>query len=147
MTSPVYRKQRVLVNAVSVTATINLPAFPDGSADPLVFAGALGGAKVGGYSIEVASWSGLTSIDAKIQHSDNGSDWEDVDATNLAFTQATGNTTEDLDVPDDTFMQRFQRVAFTVVGTGSAAVTVKAAYLQCGPRDQLAPPGLTNKVS
>lgn len=144
MTSPVYRKTRTLVDGVSVTETINLPTFPAAGSrsDPLVFAGAMGGAKIGAARLTVASFTDLTSIDAKLQDSADGVTWEDVDATNLAFTQATGNTTERLDVPDDTHFRRFVRVAFEVAGTGSATCTVELDYMQCGPRDLMSPPGL-----
>ena len=149
MGSPTYDKVRTLVDGTSVTATINLPSFPIGpdSNGFVSFAGAMGQVKIGGFDIAVASFTGLDSIDAKIQHSDDGSTWTDVDATNLAFTQATGNTTEQLDVPDDTFFKQYIRVAFTVVGSGSAAVTVRVFYAQCGLRDRLAPPGTRDKLN
>lgn len=139
MPSPVYSKKRELVNA-SVTATIGLPAW-DPDADPLKFVGDMQGAKIGGTRLEVEDWDSLTTLDVKLQHSDDLSVWTDVDATNLAFTQASGNTTEELDVPDDTFFKRFVRAYCTVAGTGSATVQVYLYFSQCGPRGLLSSPG------
>jgi len=148
MSSPTYRKRRTLVDQ-SITATINLPAFPSGpnSDDFFVFAGAFGGAHIGGLRLEVEDWAGLTSVDAKLQHSGDGATWTDVHATAYTFTQATGNTTEDIDVTDDTFLRRFLRIAFTVVGAGSATVQVYVDYAQSGPRDRVAPPGIIERTN
>ncbi len=140
--NPVASKRRELVNA-SVTATIQLPAFPTGpnATGHLVFPGDMKGADIALISWIVTSFTGLTSIDGKLQHSADGVIWEDVDATNLAFAQATANTNESLDVPTEQGMNRFLRMAFTEVGTGSATVVVNAAYCQPKPYGHMAPPG------
>jgi hypothetical protein len=146
MTAPAesFNKTRVLVNK-SVTATENEPDFPTGpnSSGRMVFAGDLTGAKIGLFTWVVTSFTGLTSIDAKIQHSDDGSTWYDV--TNLAFTQATGNTSAAKQVPADTQFMRYIRVVLTVVGTGSATVKVYCHFNQCHAKGNLAPPGYIDR--
>lgn len=142
MTAPaeVFPKVRTLVNK-SITATETEPDFPTGpnSSNRVVFVGDLKGAKIGHFTWVVSAFTGLTSIDAKVQHSDDGSAWYDV--ASLTFTQATGNTSAVKQVPADTQFKPYIRIAFTVVGSGSATVVVTCNYQQCGARGPLAPPG------
>lgn len=152
MSSPVYSKRRVLLNGVSVTSDGGLPAFPTAGSrsSPLVFAGAMQNAKIGGAELVVADFTGISALDVKFQHSPDGVTWKDVvdeAGNNVAFTQATADGSEFIDVPDETFFERFVRAYCDVTGAGSATVTVRLAYRQCGPRDRLAPPGLVDRYN
>ena len=64
------------------------------------------------------SWGGGTSLAVKVQHSSNGSSWSDL----ITFTTATGVTSERKTTTGDVY--RYRRVAYTTVGTVTAAFVV-----------------------
>jgi hypothetical protein len=139
MPSPVYTKRRKLVNQ-SVPATVNLPVWdPDG--DPLVYIGDFKGAIIGGFDWVLTDKAGGGTLDGVWQHSDDLSIWADIDATNLSFTQATGDTSETLDVPDDTFIKRHIRLKLTKGTTLVQTVVASVYFKQPFCKGTLAPPG------
>lgn len=79
------------------------------------------------FFLTVASFTGLTSIDIKLQCQDPKTlAWFDL---GIAFTQATDNTSEmKINIDDTNFnhipLGKMIRAYSTVVGTGSAVVTL-----------------------
>lgn len=144
MTSPVYSKRRILVSA-SIAATVNLPAW-DPDSEPLVYLGDMKGAKIGGFDWVLTDKAGTGTLDGVWQHSDDLAIWTDIDATNLAFTQATGDTSETLDVPDDTFIKRFVRLKLTKGSTLVETCVARVFFKQCGPRGTLSGMGRASTV-
>jgi hypothetical protein len=145
MPSPVYSKTRELVPATAVTVDGALPAFPSGPTSGVVkFAGAMRNTKIGSARATLSNLTVFSAVDIKLQTSADGAVWSDVG--NGAFTQLTADGTTRLDITDDTAFERFVRAYIDLTGTpGTATVKVELYYMQCGPRDELSPPGLKDR--
>lgn len=121
MSSPaaVARKARVVHDAI-VLDTSQVPSFPsDSTSGVMKFLGDFEGAEILGIEWIVSGTFDLTTLDGKLQHSNDGSVWHDVDATNLAFTQLAANGNEWLPIPDGIAFKRFLRFALTAGGAGT----------------------------
>ncbi|RLG78454.1 MAG: hypothetical protein DRO14_00525 [Thermoprotei archaeon] len=70
----------------------------------------------GGAYLIVTALDGGATLSAKIQHSDNGSDWSDL----VAFSDVTSETSEQKVVAAETAVERYIRAAWTL-SLGSAA--------------------------
>lgn len=145
--APVANKRRTIHNAI-VLDTSNVPSFPSGpdSDGRVVFAGDFTGAKVLGMEWLVTGTFDLTTLDGKLQHSDDGSTWHDVDATNAVFTQLSAVGDEYVEMPADTTLKRYLRFALTAGSSGTTTnVELRIYYQQCGAKGALAPPGFKAK--
>ena len=116
MSQKFYRdvREEVLYDEESLTASENSAAFTAQNVE------------VGQFYLAVADWSALTSLDVKVQSKDPAGNWYDL---GVAFTQATGNTTELKNSLNATYgnpipLGKFLRFVITIVGTGSATVTL-----------------------
>jgi len=121
MSSKVFRdvREEVLFDGVTITETVNSSAKTAQNVESAVF------------FLTIASWATLTSIDVKLQAQDPKTlAWFDL---GIAFAQATGNTSEMLNniLVDTTNnlaylipLGKFIRAVATVVGSGSAVVTL-----------------------
>ncbi len=128
----VARKRRVMHNAI-VLNTSNVPAFPSGpTAGVMKFAGDFAGAHILGMEWVISGTFDLTTINGKLQHSDDGTTWHDVDSASLAFTQLAANGSEYIPVLDqsaETF-KRFLRFVLTAGGAGTTTNVELAIYYQ-----------------
>ena len=130
MTANVSRKRRVMNNAI-VLDTSNVPAFPTGpTAGVMKFAGDFAGACVKGIEWVVSGTFDLTTLDGKLQHSDDGVTWHDVDASTLAFTQLSANGSQYIPVIDGSAesLKRFLRFALTAGASGTTTNVELAVY-------------------
>jgi hypothetical protein len=129
----VARKRRVMHNAI-VLDTANVPAFPSGpNADGVMkFAGDFAGAHILGMEWVISGTFDLTTINGKLQHSDDGVLWHDVDATSLSFTQLAANGSEYIPVLDQSAetLKRFLRFALTAGAAGTTTNIELAIYYQ-----------------
>lgn len=139
MGSNVARKRRVLTDAILLDTAV-LPAFPTGpnSDGVMKFAGDLAGARVLGMEWVVSGTFDLTTLDGKLQHSDDGVTWHDVDATTLAFAQLAANGSQFVPIIDTSAesLKRFLRVSLTAGASGTTTNVEVALYYQ-----QIAAPG------
>jgi hypothetical protein len=134
----VSRKRRVISNAIHL-ATGVLPAFPTGPTDGVMkFAGDLAGACVKGIEWIVSGTFDVTTLDGKLQHSDDGVAWHDVDASSLAFTQLTANGSQYIPVIDESAetLKRFLRFSLTNGSSGTTTNLQLHIYYQ-----QISAPG------
>jgi len=128
----VSRKRRVMNNAI-VLDTSNVPAFPSGPTNGVMkFAGDFAGACVKGIEWVVSGTFDLTTLDGKLQHSDDGVTWHDVDASSLAFTQLSANGSQYIPVIDGSAesLKRFLRFALTAGASGTTTNVELAVYYQ-----------------
>ncbi len=134
-------KRRTLHSDTLLEADGQFPAFPTGSATPVLFAGDFKGAEIIGFEFSTGAFTTVTNLDATIQHSMDGVIWH----TLKALTQATGaaNTQADLDDGDPEPF-RFLRVDLSATGAyGSvASVAVRVIFRQPGARGPWSPPGM-----
>lgn len=135
----VARKIRQLHDAI-VLDTSNVPAFPSAhTAEVMKFKGDFQGALVLWIQWIVSGTFDLTTLDGKLQQSEDGSTWYDVDTTNLAFTQLAANGDELLHVPANTHFMRYLRVALTAGASGTTTnVEIRVGYHQIGAPGPLA---------
>ena len=144
----VSRKKREVHNAI-VLDTSNVPAFPTGpTAGVMAFAGDFAGALVRGIEWVVSGTFDLTTLDGKLQHSDDGTTWHDVDASSLAFTQLSANGSQYLPVLDQSAetLKRFLRFALTAGASGTTTnVALYVYYEQIGAPGHLAYAGLADR--
>lgn len=143
----VMRKRRVLTSGILLD-TADLPAFPSGPTDGVMkFAGDMAGAAIGGLEWIVAGTFDLTTLDGKLQHSDDGVTWHDVDASVLKLAQLAAVGSEFVHVPDTASysFKRFLRIALTA-GAAGTTTTVEVAlyYDQVGAPGHLAYAGLVD---
>lgn len=137
-------KTRLLVNAavVAIVGPTLLPTFPDGSANPVVYAGDMMGARVVGARWTLSGLSGFTAADIAVQTSNDGVTWRPL----KAFTQLTANGTGEISFLDtDPKMLRFFRVSIAMTGAGTSTHSVWLFFDQLGPRGEYAPPGITDR--
>jgi hypothetical protein len=130
MITNVARKRRVMHDAI-VLDTSNVPSFPAGpSGGVMSFAGDFAGAHVLGMEWVVSGTFDLTSLDGKLQHSDDGTTWHDVDATSLKFAQLTANGSQYVPVIDQSAetLKRFLRFALTAGASGTTTNVQLAIY-------------------
>lgn len=133
--SNVSRKRRVLNDAI-VLNTSNVPSFPSGPTNNaaghgvMAFAGDFAGACVKGIEWVVSGTFDLTTLDGKLQHSDDGTTWHDVDATTLAFAQLSANGSQYIPVLDESAetLKRHLRFALTAGGAGTTTNVELAVY-------------------
>lgn len=123
-------KVRVLVDDETVTADVRLPAYTHGQA----WKADLRGAEIGAARLTVTGYDSLTTLDVKLQDSDDGESWDDW----KAFTQLAANGSEILDMDDERSPKRFVAAYCDVDGSGSAVVRVELDYRQVGPRGEYA---------
>lgn len=130
------RKRRILSSGI-VLDTSNVPSFPTGPTanaaghDVMSFAGDFAGARVMGMEWVVGGTFDLTTLDGKLQHSDDGTTWHDVDASNLAFTQVNAVGSEFVDIDPDSYqLKRFLRFALTAGAAGTTTTVELAIYYQ-----------------
>lgn len=146
--SNVANKKRELHNAI-VLDTSNVPAFPTGPNGDgrMLFAGDFKGACVMGMSWVVSGTFDLTSLDGKLQHSDDGSVWHDVDATNIKFTQLAANGNEYVEIDHESYqLKPYLRFALTAGGAGTTTnVALYIHYQQPDAKGHLAPPGMLDR--
>lgn len=145
----VAEKKRTMHNAI-VLDTSNVPSFPTGpdSDGKMVFAGDFRGATILGMSWVISGTFDITTADGKLQHSDDGTTWHDVDATNLKFTQLAASGTEFVGIDPELYQFKpFLRFALTAGGAGTTTnIALYIHYLQCGAKGNLAPPGMVDKL-
>ena len=118
MSSKVFRdvREEVLFDGVTITETVNSSAKTAQNVESAVF------------FLTIASWATLTSIDVKLQAQDPKTlAWFDL--VGITFAQATGDTTEMVTNMIATYgypipLGKFIRAVATVVGSGSAVVTL-----------------------
>lgn len=138
----VANKRRVLTDAILLDSA-NLPAFPSGpNADGrVVFAGDMTGALISGMEWVISGTFDLTSLNGKLQTSDDGVTWHDVDGAAFTAASAVGSEYVELD-PDSTQFKRYVRVALTAGAAGTTTnVEVALLFQQCAARGVLSPPG------
>lgn len=135
-------KVRIFANAVTFSATATYPgtSFPT-SRDPDLFIGDMKGAEVSGISWLVASATGAGTIDGKIQHSADGTNWSDVTTD---FTQLAADGAEFVDLTAEPLL-RYIRFVVTKGGTFGCTLTLRAHFKQTGAKGRYAPPGYSTK--
>jgi hypothetical protein len=133
-------KTRDLLNTASLVANAAHPAFPTGTADPMVFAGDFTGAEIAGFEFECGALTTITALDATIQHSDDGTNWY----TLKVLTQKTGAAKTYNSLADtDPKPMKYLRVNMVATGSYGSAATVQVSVKFCQPKakGRLAPPG------
>jgi len=138
--NPTANKSRDLANVASLAADAAYPTFPDGSANPLVFAGDFTGADIHGFEFETGALTTVTALDANIEHSDDGTNWYVL----KALTQATGAAKTYVELDDtDPKPMKYLRVDLTATGSYGSVADVRVSVKFCQPRakGKLAPPG------
>ncbi len=148
MVENVARKRRTLHDAI-VLDTSNVPAFPSGpTAGVMKFAGDFEGARVLGIQWTIGGTFDLTTINGKLQHSDDGVTWHDVDATSLKFTQLAAVGSEYVPVLDQSAetLKRFLRFALTAGASGTTTnVKLSVFYNQLSAPGHLAYAGMVDR--
>lgn len=139
-------KVRLFADAVAWAASTNYPsAFPE-SRDPDLFTGDMKGAEVDGMSIAFTKTGGAGTLDCKLQHSHDGTNWSDVHATLADFAQLSDTGSEMVDISDLPLL-RYVRFVTTRGTTLAGTLTLRLHFRQVYARGRYAPPGYITKAT